>query len=94
MWKMERWGRELIFCARKEEMLNISARIKVDKSLGLVGIFPSMPWEEREEDAEVITSIFVSSLAAGEIPEDWKIANIVPLLGKIVVGISQETTGR
>ena len=34
------------------------------------------------EIAEALTEIFISSLATGEVPEDWRIANVVPLFKK------------
>jgi len=56
--------------------------IKVDKSLGPDGIYPRILREAKEEIAGALTEIFVSSLASGEVPEDWRIANVVPLFKK------------
>ena len=38
--------------------------------------------ETRDEIAGPRTEIFVSSLDTGEVPEDWQIANVVPLFKK------------
>eukprot|EP00061_Rhincodon_typus_P011316 g36241.t1 len=56
--------------------------IKVDTSPGLDGIYPRLLREAREEIAGALIKIFVSSLATGEIPEDWRVANVIPLFKK------------
>ncbi|XP_072897849.1 myoneurin isoform X2 [Hemitrygon akajei] len=38
--------------------------------------------EAREVIAGALTNIFVSTLATGEVPEDWRVANVVPLFKK------------
>ena len=48
--------------------------------------------EAREEIAGVLAIIFNSSLAAGEVPEVWRTANVVPLFKKGGRD-KQETTG-
>ncbi|XP_067869988.1 uncharacterized protein [Heterodontus francisci] len=76
----------------KEDVLEALKHIKVDKSPGPDQVYPRMLWEAKVETAGVLAEIFVSSLAMGEVPEDWRIANVVPLLKKDR-GISQRTTG-
>ena len=56
--------------------------IKIDKSPGPDGIYPRILREAREDIAGALREIFVSSLATGEVPEDWRIANVVPLFKK------------
>eukprot|EP00061_Rhincodon_typus_P009537 g33122.t1 len=51
-------------------------------SPGPDGIYPRILREATEQIAGVFTDIFVSSLATGEVPEDYKIANVVQLLKK------------
>ena len=63
----------------KKEVLGILKSIKVDKSPGPDGIYPRILRKARAEIAGALTEIFVSSLATGEVPEDWRIANVVPL---------------
>ena len=63
-------------------MLAILESMKIDKSPGPDGIYPRILWEAREEIAEPLALIFMSSLASGIVPEDWRIANVVPLFKK------------
>eukprot|EP00061_Rhincodon_typus_P008329 g30849.t1 len=67
---------------KKEEVLGILKSNKVVKSPGPNGIYPRMRREAGEEIAGALYKIFVSSLAIGEVPEDWRIANVVPLFKK------------
>eukprot|EP00061_Rhincodon_typus_P011508 g36566.t1 len=62
-----------------EEVLK---HIKVDKSLGPDQVFPRTLWEAREEIAGwPLAEVFVPPTSAGEVPEDWRLAN-VPLFKK------------
>eukprot|EP00061_Rhincodon_typus_P018373 g47525.t1 len=70
------------FEIKKEVVLGILKSIKLDKFLGPKGIYPRLLTEEREEIVGTLTKIFVSSLATGEIPEDWRVANVVPVFKK------------
>eukprot|EP00061_Rhincodon_typus_P015388 g43029.t1 len=67
---------------KKERVLCILKSMKVDRSPGPDGIYPRILTEAREQIAGALTGIFVSSLATGEVPEDWKIANVVALFKK------------
>eukprot|EP00061_Rhincodon_typus_P004261 g22149.t1 len=66
----------------KEEVLGILNCIKIDKSPGLDGIYPRFLREAREDIAGAIADIFTSSLTTGDVPEDWRLANVVPLFKK------------
>ena len=66
----------------KEEVLALLESMKIDKSPGPDGIYPRILWEAREEIAEPLALIFRSSLASSIVPEDWRIANVVPLFKK------------
>ena len=63
-------------------VLGFLRNIKVDKSPGPDGIYSRILREAREKIAGALREIFVFSLATGEIPEDWRIANVVPLFKK------------
>ena len=39
-------------------------------------------WEAREEIAGSLAKIFESSIVMAEVPEDWRVANVVPLFKK------------
>ena len=63
-------------------MLGFLGNIKTDKSPGPDGIYPRLLRETRDVIAGPLTEIFVSSLDTGQVPEDWRIANVVPLFKK------------
>eukprot|EP00061_Rhincodon_typus_P011646 g36826.t1 len=70
------------FEIKKEVVLGLLKSIKVDKSPGSNGIYPRLLSKARGEIVGALTKIFVSSLATGEVPEDWQEANVVPLFKK------------
>ena len=43
---------------------------------------PRTLWEAREEIAGSLAEIFESSIVMGEVPEDWRVANVVPMFKK------------
>ena len=63
-------------------MLEVLKCIKVDKSSGPDEEYPRTLWETREEIAGPLAEIFESSIVTGEVPEDWRMANVVPLFKK------------
>eukprot|EP00061_Rhincodon_typus_P007214 g28684.t1 len=67
---------------KKEEVMCILKSIKVDKSLGPDGISSRMWKEAREQIAGALTDNFVSLLATDDVPEDCRMANVVPLFKK------------
>eukprot|EP00061_Rhincodon_typus_P012594 g38433.t1 len=70
------------FEIKKEVLLDLLKSIKVNKSPGPNIIYAKLLRGVREEIAGSLTKIFVSSLATGEVPEDWGVANVVPLFKK------------
>ena len=67
---------------RREDVLAVLNKLKVDKSPGPDEIYPRILWEARDEIAEPLALIFGSSLSTGMVPEDWRVANVVPLFKK------------
>ena len=63
----------------EEQVLKELSKLKVDKSMGPDGIHPRILKELRGVLAKPLTELFNQSLITGVIPEDWKIANVVPL---------------
>ena len=63
-------------------MLEVLKRIKVDKSAGPDEVYSRTLWEAREEIAGPLAEIFEQSIVTGEVPEDWSVANVVPLFKK------------
>eukprot|EP00061_Rhincodon_typus_P001961 g16259.t1 len=61
---------------KREEELGVLKNMKVDKSPGPDGIYPRIRREASEEIVGALKEIFVSSLATGEVPEDWRIVNV------------------
>eukprot|EP00061_Rhincodon_typus_P005035 g24014.t1 len=63
----------------EEEVLDGLKCMKVDKSLGPDQVYPRTLREAREVVGGPFADIFVSSIATGEVSEDWRLANVVPL---------------
>eukprot|EP00061_Rhincodon_typus_P015259 g42835.t1 len=61
----------------EEKVLDILKRIKVDKSLGPDQAYPRILWEVRE-----VIARFFAEMSMGEMPEDWRLANVVLLFKK------------
>ncbi|XP_067904856.1 uncharacterized protein [Heterodontus francisci] len=66
----------------KEDVLEILKDMRIDKSPGPDGIYPRLLREAREEIAAPLAMIFASSLSTGVVPDDWRVANVVPLFKK------------
>eukprot|EP00061_Rhincodon_typus_P007373 g29014.t1 len=66
----------------EEMVLDVLKCLKVHKPLGTNQVTPRAQWEVREVIARPLAEVFVSSIATGEVPEDWRLANIVPLFKK------------
>eukprot|EP00061_Rhincodon_typus_P001307 g14388.t1 len=67
---------------RKENVLEILENMRIDKSPGPDGIYPRFLREAREDIAAPLAMIFASSLSTGVVPDDWRVANVIPLFKK------------
>jgi hypothetical protein len=56
--------------------------LRREAAAGPDGIGPGLLKELADELAPVLTHIFNSSLATGEVPSDWKEANVAPIFKK------------
>ena len=63
-------------------MLEVLKRIKVDKSLTPDEVFPRTLWRLGRKLRGPLAEIFESSIVTGEVPEDWRVASVVPLFKK------------
>ena len=45
-------------------------------------MYPRLLQEAREEIAEPLAMIFASSMETGDVPEDWRIVDVVPIFKK------------
>jgi len=63
----------------EELILKALTKLKVDKSPGPDNIHPMVLREAATEVVEPLTMIFRKSLSQGELPEDWRKANISPI---------------
>ena len=63
----------------EEEVLSQLSKINTNKSQGPDGIHPKLLKELSGELAKPLTDLFNQSLATGVVPEDWKLANVVPI---------------
>ena len=60
----------------------ILQELKQNKSPGPDGIHNRVLYEIRDEIAQPLTDLFRCSLDTGELPSEWKIANITPIYKK------------
>ena len=63
----------------EEEVLSQLSKINTNKSQGPDGIHPKLLKELRGVLAKPLTDLFNQSLVTGVVPEDWKLANVVPI---------------
>jgi len=65
-----------------EEVLAVLRQIRVDKSPGPDRVFPRTLREASVELAGALADIFKMSVLTGEVPDDWRVAHVVPLFKK------------
>lgn len=58
------------------------SKIKTSKSPGPDGIHPKLLFELRNELSGPLTKLFQKSIKLGQVPQEWKDANVVPLFKK------------
>ena len=58
------------------------SKVNVNKSQGPDQIHNKMLFELRHELTKPLTELFKKSLASGQIPQDWRDANVIPLFKK------------
>ena len=76
-------GQECIECDfTKEEVIHLLKTIKPNKAPGPDDIYPKILVECAEELGDVVLTIFRSSFNSGQVPVDWKLANVTPLYKK------------
>jgi len=69
--------------AQQEEVVNdLLCHLDTYKSMGLDGIYPRVPRELAEELAKPLSVICQQSWLTGEVPDDWRIANVTPMYKK------------
>ena len=66
----------------REGVRRLLKNLKAHKAPGPDGMTPRVMKELREPVACILTTIFVKSYESGEIPDDWKNANITPIFKK------------
>ena len=66
----------------EENVLQTNSGLKANKARGVDLLNSSYLIELAEMIALPLTLIFRESLATGEIPEDWKMANVTPIFKK------------
>eukprot|EP00061_Rhincodon_typus_P017021 g45529.t1 len=67
---------------KKEQVTGVLKNIKLDNFPEPDGIYHRIVKEAREEIGGALTEIFASCLANGKVPEDRRIASVVPLFKK------------
>ncbi|KGL79824.1 RNA-directed DNA polymerase from mobile element jockey, partial [Tinamus guttatus] len=69
-WVEEDWVREHL------------GKLDIHKSMGPDGMHPRVLWELADVIAKPLSIIFERSWRTGEVPEDWKKVNLMPLFKK------------
>ena len=65
-----------------EEVKEQLGNLREDKAPCLDNIYPRVLMEVPEQVSEMLTDIFNRSLESGQVPEDWRNANVTPLFQK------------
>ena len=74
-------------------VLKLLLNLKVDKAAGPDNIKPIVLKELAHEILDVVSLIFQKSLNTGQIPSEWKKANVAPLYKKVILA-TQQTIGQ
>ena len=64
------------------QVKKLLAKLKTDKSPGPDCIHNKVIYEAREQLLSPLTELFRSSIKSGEIPPEWKMADVVPIFKK------------
>ena len=67
---------------QEETVRDLLLQLDCHKSMGLDEIHPRVLRELAEEIAEPLSIIHQRSLLTGEVPEDWRLANVTPIYKK------------
>ena len=65
-----------------EEVKKQRGNLRVDKAPGPDNMYRRVLREVAEQVSEMLTDIFNFSLESGQVPEDWRVANVTPLFNK------------
>ena len=66
----------------KDQVANLLKEANPEKSNGSNDIHPAVLNKLSRELAQPLTGIFRSSFLSGEVPNDWKMANVTPFYKK------------
>ncbi|KAF1451556.1 putative RNA-directed DNA polymerase from transposon X-element, partial [Spheniscus demersus] len=67
---------------QEEEVRELLCHLDAHKSMGLDGIHPRVLRELAEELAKPLSIIYQQSWLTGEVPDDWRLANVTPIYKK------------
>ncbi|KFW70172.1 RNA-directed DNA polymerase from mobile element jockey, partial [Pygoscelis adeliae] len=67
---------------QEEAVNNLLRHLDGHKSMGLDGIHPRVLRELAEELAKALSIIYQQSWLTGEVPDDWRLANVTPIYKK------------
>ena len=78
---------------QEETVRDLLFQLDCHKSMGLDEIHLRVLRELAEVIAKSISTIFQRTLSTGEVPEDWRLANVIPIYKRRVVRTIWGTTG-
>ncbi|KFV76588.1 RNA-directed DNA polymerase from mobile element jockey, partial [Dryobates pubescens] len=64
---------------QEEVVRDLLSRLDPHRSMGPDGIHPRVLRELADELAKSFSTIFQQSWLTGEVPDDWKLANVMPI---------------
>ncbi|KFO62940.1 hypothetical protein N302_11279, partial [Corvus brachyrhynchos] len=67
---------------QKEAVRELLRHLDIHKSMGPDGIHLRVMRELAEELAKPLSTIYQESWLTGEVPDDWKLANVTPIFKK------------
>ncbi|PKU45830.1 rna-directed dna polymerase from mobile element jockey-like [Limosa lapponica baueri] len=76
------WTKEALPLVQEDQVKELLSELDTHKSMGPDGMYPQVLRELAEVIAEPLSIIFERSWRTGEVPEDWRKANVIPAFKK------------
>ncbi|GAB0202606.1 mitochondrial enolase superfamily member 1 [Grus japonensis] len=77
------WRKEDLLLVEEDQVREHLGKLNIHKSMGPDGMHPRVLRELADVIARLLSIIFERSWRAGEVPEDWRKANVTPVFKKV-----------